>query len=871
MARRFIYNSGLAAGCLALASLSGCGVTELEGQLDDNQGNQSVGAGIVGGSAIQADTVELRTIRGELVATAEVAGDGSFSFGQIEPMAAPYLIETRFDGALTGRALGAVDLFADQRTLVGSVSHETSAEAEAFLRLAGEQGAENVDPIGVIINISSEMAATANLDAMADAAWQAQAAWQAAIEAETGERPSAEEMHDARILAFAELMSNLSFAADQDAEREAWAEFHTRARATIRNVLNVDTEAQATAAAAAALALASRFEGEEGGFFALALAADLAARVSQEAVAEDAEEQAESEGELRAEARARVEAAFDLFFQGVAEARDQDDVEQARLDLEAMLTGEDDSLLAGMFEGEGLFDGLLDLMLELSAAIGLELDAFSQAEGGENASAAAIDLRSTIDAQVTGALRGEASDETADFAAESQFAISVQAGLSLSTDAQGGGEPEDGRAVGGVVLDGVLGLQLGAEGVAEGEGNASIMGDSVAVIRVGEDGSTVVIGEGELDINGTIDLLVSGAEFENEDAQMFILEVLAEGEVVGAVILEEGEVEEGGDIESAPVTLESTLEALIALELAGDGQTVDRAVLEAMIDAAVAATEDGTERSLDVMAEAVLAAQTTFEASLNTTAEEMNRITAEARAELAAALAASAESAEEARGEFEAEMGAAIQAALGVSADAVSEARLQAAVAFEAVVSAQAMAMDDSARAAADARAGLDAAAAVSAQMAGELQGEAAAQFDAAIDAFAAAVAEAESAADVEQAQDELRAALIGEGNGSVLATLTASAAFLEEGAIDGAIEGMAAAEAELRAQFDAAAELAGQADGALAGEAMAAAYADFALDAQAATAGLLAFDGLSRVDGEAVAALLVTASAGVFGELNAQ
>ena len=41
----------------------------------------------------------------------------------------------------------------------------------------------------------------------------------------------------------------------------------------------------------------------------------------------------------------------------------------------------------------------------------------------------------------------------------------------------------------------------------------------------------------------------------------------------------------------------------------------------------------GSERSLDAMAEAVLAAQTTFEASLNTTADEMNRITAEARAE----------------------------------------------------------------------------------------------------------------------------------------------------------------------------------------------------------------------------------------------
>lgn len=867
MAHRLIKNTALAAGFALVAT--GCGVTELEGELDENAGNQSAGAHMHGGADIAADTVELRTIDGELIAVAEVAGDGTFSFGEVPPMQAPYLVETRFDGALTGRALGAVDLFANQRSLVSQVSAETSAEAEAFLRLAGEHGAENVDPIGVIVNISSELAATADLDTMAEAAWQAQVAWQAAIEQATGEAPDAEQLHTARMTAFAELITRLHFAFDQEEERAAWAEFHARARATIEQLLTVDSEQQATAAAAAALALTSTFEGEEGGFYALALAAELAGRASQEAVAEDAEEQAGAEGESPRAARARVEGAFEAFFEAVFRSRGEGDIEQARLDLEAALTGEQGSLLGGMLDGEGVLAAVIDVLLEVTADLRAEVQAFSEAEGGEGAADGAAALRITVDSEVQGALGAMASDEAGAFAAESHFALSVQAGLALSTDARGGEEGGEDRAVAGVVLDGVLGLQVGASGVADGE--ASIMGDTAVIVRIGEDGQAVIIGEGGIAADGVISLTVDSRDIEGEEARMYVLEVLAEGEVVGAVIIEEAELEEGDGIETAPITLESTLEALVALELAGEGHTVDRAVLDAVIDDAVAGTEAGTEQSLAAMAEAALAAQTAFAAALETTAEEMNRISAEARAELAARLAASAESAEQARADYEAELSAAIQGALGASADAVSEARVQATVAFEAVVESQGMAMDEGARAAADARAGLEAAASVSAQLADDLQGQAAAQLDAAAEAFASAMADAESAVDVEQAQNDLREALIGEGQGSVLSTLTASARLLEQGAIDGAVRSMAAAEAELRAQIEAAGELAGQGDGALVGEAVARAYAEFAIEADAAVAGLVALDGLSGVDGAAVAELLVTASAGVFGEVDAR
>ncbi len=870
MTRHLLHNGALCAAGLALASLTGCGVTELGGRLDLDDGNQSVGAGVVGGSVVEADTVELRNVRGDLLASAEVAADGSFSFANIDPMPAPYIVETRVDGALTGRALGAVDLFADQRTLIAPVSAETSAEAEVFLRLAAEHGEENVDPIGVVLNVSSELAATADIDAMARGAWQAQAAWQASVEAQTGMEPSVEQMHQARLLAFADLLANLDAAADAEGERAAWAEFHTLSRGTLSVRLGLDNEQQANAAAAAALSLAAAYDGEDGGHFALALAADLAARSSFEAVAEDAEAEAEANGEARDEARGRVAAAFGLFFEAVAESREEGDIEQARLDLEAALTGEGESLLAGMLdrEGEGIFDGLFDLLVDLAVAIGVDVEAFAESGDGEGAARGALDLRASVDAEVSSALSGEASDEAGEFAVESQFALSVQLGLSLSTDARGEGG-EDGRTVGGVVLDGVLGLHIGASGVADGE--ASIEGDSVAVVRVDSDGSITLIGEGLLEGLGQFGLEIDREEFEGEDAAMFVLEVLAEGEIVGAVILEEGEIEEGGDIESAPITLESTLEALIALELAGEGQVVDRATLDAMIDDAVAGTEDGTEASLDAMAEAVLAAQVAFSSALDTTAEEMNAATAEARAELAAALSASADAAGEARDEFESDVSAAIQAALGVSADAVGEARIQAAVAFSAVVEAQSMAMDEGARAAASARAGLDAAAAVAARIEDDLEGEAQSRLDAALTVFAEAMAEAASGEEVEEAQSELRAALIGQGEASVMAALTASANFIEEGDIDRAAAAVAEAETRLRAQIAAAGELAGQADGALAGQAISQAYAEFGLEANAAVATLVAFDGLSAVDGEAVAEVLIAASAGVFGEMGAR
>jgi hypothetical protein len=260
-----------------------------------------------------------------------------------------------------------------------------------------------------------------------------------------------------------------------------------------------------------------------------------------------------------------------------------------------------------------------------------------------------------------------------------------------------------------------------------------------------------------------------------------VLELLAEARVVGALLVERPEGDGmQADVPLPAVDAESTLEALVAVHLLGQGEGVDRNLLERLVDHAVAegAASEG-EAGVAVVAEAVLAAQLAFADALGSSVEACDEAGSEARASLEATLAAAFAAGgggiegndEWAR--FYAELRAALEATLGADAGEQADATLAATAAFEGVI--DALAGGDSGLAiAAAARARIENALCAAEDLEGQaedagMSDDITARLHAAVEALVVATARAQDAGDAEDAGEDFEAALRGRGE-SILA-----------------------------------------------------------------------------------------------------
>ncbi|MEZ4468164.1 MAG: hypothetical protein R3F43_27965 [bacterium] len=647
------------------------GGSVLSGRIDSDAGNQATRAGASKQTlGVSADLVVLIAADGTEVATAVVGGDGRFRFEGVPDMAAPYLVEARAAGAMTGQVLGLLDVSGGGETPIMPISPETTAEVAAYLALtAGDQA---VDAVGLISRVSQELAAQAGAGLDGSVA-DADAAYRAALSAGAGLTVTAEALQASRIDAFARLVAALDAAADAEAEADAWGAWGVEDAAAIEAAFGADARARADAASAAGFALVAGLQGDAGFDAAAVLATRQAGEAEEQAVDAAVAGNAQAEG--------RVEAAFDAFQAALTTAADAEAVAEAHATLRAALIADADSVLAAVLAAEGESTDAVAIQALLGAQAGLgdrlqaNLAAAGQAEGmGEAVGAAVAEGQAHLGAIIQGQLGADRAALVAPLAA-------LLAGFACPCEApeEGDGAPPALEGDGGGDFDDA-GLQAGADdAVADAPPPAEAEGSRLVILDTA--GAVAAAVAGTADAEGyAIDLprvLAEGSA---------VIEVLAEGRVIGARRLE-GDADDGGQVPG--VTAQSTVEALIAARLAREGEDVEPGLLVRLVDGAVAdAALSGGDAALDALAEAVLAAQLAFTEHLEADAAALAAATAEARADFEAAEVGQGEAAADATAAFYADVTAQIASATGASAEAQADAMVRATAAFEAVIDA---------------------------------------------------------------------------------------------------------------------------------------------------------------------------------------
>ncbi len=877
MTKRWIEYMVVGAACAAtgcegaLEPPTGEATATLEGRIDADSGNQHSGVFAVRGPGIAADSVVAITVDSEVIGEAEVR-DGLFRLDDLPPMAEPFFVEARSAGEATGRALVALGAPEGELTRVMPISAETTAEAEAFaaLRAAGEA----VDPIALTLAISHELAATADAQAMAAAAGAAQVAERAALAAHGGMQLTADAMAEARARAFERLVEALHGAESEADEAAAWADFHGEAALALQAALQADAEARADAAAAAGFALSGALEGQAGFAAAIALAGETSARAEQAVI------DAIAGGD--AGLRAAADGAFEAYFQAVAGARTVADVQAAHDGLIAALAGAEGqgaSLIELAAEREGIALSAIESAWMAATQITVDTRAALAAQAGDAALTGELyaGLRARVHGELSATLGLLASPAFVEMLTEVVVAGAV---LPSPTLVEGAGEGEVGGEVGGegegegepviepglvleAVIEGGAAAQAGAEALVD-DLRARVEGDAARLVAVAADGRARIIAEGEV-VGEMAQVELPAGAFDG----LVVLQVLAEGEVVAATVVPElSGAPEGEAPALPPMSAESTVEALVALQAAAEGH-LDLAFAQRMIDDATA-TAAMAEGEIEALGMALWTAQSTFIDGVQADGERVAETGADASARLMAEMAVAAASgqaaAAEAQARFEAQLQASITAATGAGEQAQADAMAEASAAFAATVDALTEGRAQITAAAAEAQARLTASAQVAAELQAELQAEGRAHADAAAAAFeehADAIRAAADPAAVVAAGAELRATLVGEVDG-IAAELVAAARLdvISRAVVEGAIEAIEQAEGRLQGQLELAVALGF--DGRLnideTAEATAAAFADFDARVQAAVETMARAPGFEG-QAQAVAALWTATS----------
>lgn len=879
------------------------GAATVEGRASDRSGNQSSSPGMqdgteggqatsVRGSASLVAVAEVNEDGStDTVATGEIRSDGSFSVETPE-IDGDFIVQARTEaaqqteGEVVGQAMVDGPLEEGDAVTVMPISHETTAETEAYLELRGSgRDAEQIDEFALKSRISAEMATSVESGAdLAGALEAAQKAYVETIGQVSGDaEPTARTYAEAKTSAWVQLRERIHAAGSAEEEAQAWAQFWSEATASLESSAGVDASLQATAEAAAREAMKAELMARGGGEatmeHARAHAAVVRARTSQEA-----QTRAATEADLQADLAGRLETAYDGFYEDVASAGSLQAVMDAEASLRQELSGwksddDQETVLEALIEAE--IEGDAQARAEVAQALQAVADASAQLESdleGATEASAIAEAYASFHATVRTEL--EAASELL-----SSAAMELTAGLTGSAEGSLSGVIDvTGDLQGGLELAGEIlaqpGLQPGATGLVGGDATAGLESASQARLsRIESDGQLTTLAEGSAD--------GSAGRFTIPDVEEMpevgLVEVMdAEGELIGSALVH-GTFDAGDQqVRSQPITPESSLEAetfLAAAAEAGSRAEVDLGLLHQLIDGATAAAA-WTEGNVDAAIEAFLAAQACHENALDAEASALAQASAEAAAQLQSRLAESTEAAGSAHGEFRQSYHGNLEGLAEGGMEGRLLANAQAMAAWEATLDAIAGEGSETA-AAADARAqmeaAMNAAAGMGEQVNSTIDGDARTELDMAAETALQATGEAASSADVEAAGSAFVEAVIGD------ATLGSEVDGLVEGHLDAEYQDAApvrqAIEAALEARAQATQTLAtdarsgcvdnvdaqGMIDADAAAQAVAQAFADFRGSAESQATGGALPAGVSEADAQLLLEAFVHVGAGLF------
>lgn len=711
-------------------------------------------------AAGSADGASIYTVdddgRMVLAASGDVTADGHFAIDGINAGDGPFIVRVMTGADVTGDVIVPEDLGAGDDVTTAPIDDETTVEAQALVAvLAGEAERDDVDSVSLMTWIDAGLAARVHAGGTTAATLgNAFMVAQETSLAVTG--ASAKATEGASFAAWAQLTARLDAATTDAARAEAWSEFHADVSAALDSELDVGTDAQADATAGAGFV----FQDE----LALTDADDDAARVSAVlgAYADLAAQREAIDGSsAEAAVRARLDASYQTFFAATTDAATRAEVDAAWQALVMDVAGDgeltSDSALGLLVEGED--NGELD---QANAAIGATGDA-------------AVNLRASLDAalDVAADARADAiADAYADYRAEVAAAVDASTELSATTRAFASDAATQLGGHGSVVLDlaledlfagflvgtlhltgdvaAGLGFQAGADGAVSSTFDALAGATTAVLLSVSATGQVTEVDQGAL--------TGSGFDFDDvADASGTLVVELrdAGGAVTGAVILDGAST---ADADAPTLTEETTAEALVWLDLVAHGNAggdgVDRAWLETVIDAAVAATIVDQD-DVDSVATAVAVSSAVRAQLLGATEAATNEAGMAALVELHGELEARGEAAATSWTDFRADLAGAVMSATGASAEVYARAQTEAALVFEAVIEASEGADSDLAMTA-EARARIEAALALGMTIGETFDGSSFANseagLDAAIDTFVTATHDAGSEAGLDAA-----------------------------------------------------------------------------------------------------------------------
>ena len=797
----------------ALAGLAFCGTAACGDNNDDHSdGDFATVSGRLEAAGESADSASVYTIDDDgrlvLAASADVTADGRFSIDLVPVGDGPFIVRLMSGGDVAGEVIVPEDLADGDDVTAAPIDGETSVEAQALIAiLAGEAERDDVDTIALMTWIDAGLGA--RVDGGGTTAATLGNAFMAAQETSlslTG--ATADQTESASFAAWAQLTARLDAATTDEARADAWSELHGDVTAALTTGLDIGADAQADATAAAGFVFQDELASTDADDDAARVAAIMTAHADLAAQLE-----AIDGSSVEANLRTRLMASYQAFFE--ATAMTGADVDAAWQDLVVDVSGDGeltaDSALAVLVDADD--NGELD---QAYAAIGATGDA-------------AVNLRAALDAALD--LDGDARidaivDAYADYRADIAAAIDTSGDFDdLGTRtrafvsdaaAQLGGHGsvvldlalEDlfsGFLVGTLHLSGEvvtgLGFQSGADAAVSSTFDALADATTAVLVSVSATGQVTEVDQGELTDTGFDFAGVADA------TGTLIVELRdAEGAVTGAVILDGTN---SADAEVPVMTEETTAEALVWLAIVmdgnGAGDGVDRAWLETMIDAAIAASIEDQD-DIESVATAVAVSSAVRATLLGSTEAETNDAGIAALAELHGELAARGEAAAASWADFRADLASSVRAATEATGEVYARAQTDAALVFEAVIEASEGA-DSALAMTAEARARIEAAWALGATIDETFDGSSfatsEADIGAAIDAFVEATHDANSAGSLDAAASAFVDAVIdfdGASSGGVLGDLeiVESVDVALRAIVDGAFE----AAANFRASF---------------------------------------------------------------------
>ncbi len=628
--------------------------------------------------------------------------DGRFVVAGLPPTPGPVLVQAiQRDRTVLQALVPRLGDGSDVRS--PPLSHETTIEAEAFLSLRAI--GSDVDPILLQAWVTEELAAgVVDGSALAGALDATLQSYLDLARRTSGGRVPVSAFGAVLSEPWARLARSLDEAADPAAEDAAWMRFSAEVPGFLQAQLGVGGLDHVVATTAAAFTLRSALEADptlaSGADAAVALGAWHEAQASQALQAMVLAESPASElGAGLADAYAR-------FFEALRRAVDRESVAVA------------EGVLAARIGGRGGAGTLLDALVaaENPGAPGAAAVAYVRSAGQEarvaldralDDATRATDARGAI-VSAFGALEGKIA-----LAAHLQGGELGPAGrafaVAAATSAHGGTSalvdlpvPADRVSIGGSLRAG-LGLQSGASRLAAKlQPPSPLSATHARLVRLDGQGKRGFVATGRIDPASMRALLPRAPRGE----ELRVLELYDDSlRLVGGVIVPPALAGQRM-LETAPITVETTAEALVLTELVRRAGRADLGLVLSSIDDATGAAVIAGDAAA-VLAGALEVAQVVRARALGASIEKLGQLALGPYVELSDTLARTPGSARAAHARFDEALRLLVWRATGAGVDAQADATAEAAAALDALVPRHAGAQSILA-AAVDARARLD-------------------------------------------------------------------------------------------------------------------------------------------------------------------